>query len=343
MRTIMVGAAMLMMGMTGTVAMGQGRAAVPVIFDTDMGNDVDDALALAMLHAMESRGELKILAVTVTKGNEWAAPYCDLVNTFYGRPEIPIGMVRDGKTPESSPMIEVPANEKTASGAYVYPHRLLRGADAEDAVALLRRTLAGQADRSVVVIQVGFSTNLARLLETRPDSASALDGMELVRAKVKRLVVMAGNFKTGKPEFNLMKDVPAARELFAKWPTPIVASGFEIGLALPFPATAIETKFSYVEHHPMADAYRNYMKMPYDRPTWDLTAVLYAARPEAGYFSVSEPGTMAVGEDGSTVFTADAKGNVRYLILEPAKATGVLDALIELSSQAPDALRQHSK
>ena len=28
---------------------------VPLIFDTDMGNDVDDALALAMLHAFESR------------------------------------------------------------------------------------------------------------------------------------------------------------------------------------------------------------------------------------------------------------------------------------------------
>ena len=40
---------------------------VPVIFDTDMGNDVDDAIALAMLHALESRGESKLLAVTVTK------------------------------------------------------------------------------------------------------------------------------------------------------------------------------------------------------------------------------------------------------------------------------------
>lgn len=329
------------MWMGATVRLAQKP--VSVIFDTDMGNDVDDALALAMLHAMESRGEVKILAVTVTKGNEWAAPYCDLVDTFYGRPGIPIGMVRDGKTPESSPMIEVPANEKTASATYVYPHRLLSGANAEDAVPLLRRTLAAQADRSVVVIQVGFSTNLARLLETSADSASVYTGTELVRAKVNRLVLMGGNFKTGKPEFNLMKDVPAARELFAKWPTPIVASGFEIGLALPFPATAIETKFSYLEHHPVADAYRNYMKMPYDRPSWDLTAVLYAARPEAGYFSLSAPGTVTVGEDGSTIFTGDAKGNVRYLILEPAKASNVLDVLIELSSRAPDSLRHHSK
>jgi inosine-uridine nucleoside N-ribohydrolase len=333
---MMIGAAILLMGMAGTVSMGQGRAAVPAIFDTDMGNDIDDALALAMLHAMESRGEAKIVAVTVTKGNTWAAPYCDLVDAFYGRPEIPIGMVRDGATPESSPMIEVPANERTASGAYVYPHKLLRSEDAENAVTVLRRTLAAQADHVTVIVQVGFSTNLARLLATGADSYSALDGTALVRAKVARLVMMAGNFKTGKPEFNLMKDVPAARELFAKWPTPIVVSGFEIGVALPFPATAIETKFAYVEHHPVADAYRHYMKMPYDRPTWDLTAALYAVRPDGGYFDLSERGEVSVGENGTTKFTAGADGKVRYLILREEQKARVMEALIELASQRPD-------
>src|SRR5215475_12515339 len=74
-----------------------------IIFDTDIGNDVDDALALAMLHALESRGEAHLAAVTVTKDNRYAAPFIDLVDTFYGRPEIPIGMVRNGKTPEDSP------------------------------------------------------------------------------------------------------------------------------------------------------------------------------------------------------------------------------------------------
>src|SRR5689334_9393496 len=70
-----------------------------VIFDTDMGNDVDDALALAVLHALESRGECRLLAVTVTKDEPYAAPYVDVVNTFYGRPDIPIGVVRGGVTP----------------------------------------------------------------------------------------------------------------------------------------------------------------------------------------------------------------------------------------------------
>src|SRR5438876_1603917 len=73
---------------------------VPLIFDTDMGNDVDDALALAVLHALESRGECTLLAVTLTKDEPYAAPYVDIVNTFYGRPDIPIGVARSGITPE---------------------------------------------------------------------------------------------------------------------------------------------------------------------------------------------------------------------------------------------------
>src|SRR6202790_630328 len=101
-------------------------AQFPVIFDTDMGNDIDDALALALLHSLESRGECRIIAVTITKDNPWAAPYIDLVNTFYHRPEIPIGMVKaSGVTPEASAMIQVSAQRKRADGSFVYPHKIL--------------------------------------------------------------------------------------------------------------------------------------------------------------------------------------------------------------------------
>ena len=206
------------------------------------------------------------LAVTITKDNKWAAPYVDVVNTFYGRPEIPIGTVRNGKTPESNPMIQVPSERRRPDGSFVYPHRILDGAQAPEAVSLLRQTLAKQMDGSVVIVQVGFSTNLARLLETKADAASPDDGPTLVRKKVRLLSVMAGNFADGKSEFNLAKDVPAAVKLFRDWPTPIVVSGFEIGAALPFPAQRVEHDFAYVQDHPVAEAYRSYMKMPYDRP-----------------------------------------------------------------------------
>jgi len=309
--------------------------ATGIIFDTDMGNDIDDALALAMLHAFQNRHEVNLLAVTITKDNQWAAPYVDVVNTFYGRPEIPIGTVRNGKTPESNPMIQIPSERRRPDGSFVYPHRILEGAQAPEAVSLLRQTLSKQVDGSVVIVQVGFSTNLARLLETKADAVSPDDGPTLVRKKVRLLSVMAGNFANGQPEFNLAQDVPAAVKLFRDWPTPIVVSGFEVGMALPFPASRIEHDFVYVQDHPVAEAYRSYMKMPYDRPTWDLTSVLYAVRPDYGYFSVSPPGTIRVLPDGGSRFEPSASGNHRYLLLSDEQRARTLEAMIVLASQPP--------
>lgn len=299
---------------------------VPLIFDTDIGNDVDDALALAMLHAFQSRGEVRLLAVTITKDNRYAAPFVDLVNTFYGRPEIPIGVVRHGKTPGDSPMIRIPAERRNPDGSFVYPHRLTDGSTAADALEVLRRALSGAPDGSVVIVQVGFSTNLARLLASPEDT-------RLVARKVKLLSVMAGQFPLGPPEFNVKTDIPAAQKLFDSWPTPIVASGFEVGKALLFPATAVERDFSWVANHPVADAYRNYMRMPYDRPTWDLTAVLYAVRPDRGYFNLSAPGRITVDDNGQTHFTTAAGGKHRYLILTEAQKARALEALILLATQ----------
>src|SRR3954447_19478392 len=138
------------------LAAGAWAQAVPIIFDTDMGNDVDDALALAMLHALESRGECRLIGVTLTKDNPWAPVYVDLVNTFYGRGYIPVGMVKGGVTPENAKMIQVPSERRRADGSLVYPRRLASGAEAVEAVALLRRLLSAEKDGSVVVVLVGF-------------------------------------------------------------------------------------------------------------------------------------------------------------------------------------------
>jgi inosine-uridine nucleoside N-ribohydrolase len=299
-------------------------AATPlhVIFDTDMGNDIDDALALAMLHAFASRGEVELLAVTVSKGNPWAVEYIHLVDEYYGRGTIPVGLVHDGKTPED--------------GNYVRQVSELHGrhpnqAAVPDAVELLRKTLAGEKDGAVTLIQVGFSTNLARLLTSAPDRYSKLSGMELVKSKVRSLTVMAGNFAEPKPEFNVMIDIPAATKVFADWPTDIYISGFEVGLAVTYPAASIENDFP--QGNPVAEAYRAYDKMPYDRPSWDLTTVLYDLRPERGYFDVSPPGNVLVGPDGSTRFQPSAQGKRYLLRVSPVQAAMVRDACVWLASQ----------
>jgi purine nucleosidase len=309
-----------------------------LIFDTDIGNDVDDVLALGMIHSLQSRGACRLLAVTVTKDSDLAGPFVDAINTFYGFGDTPIGVVRPGKTPEPGKFLPM-ASEKRGD-AFRYPHDLLSNKDAPEAVALLRKTLAAQPDGSVSIAQVGFSTNLARLLDSKGDEASSLAGLELVRQKVKVLSIMAGAFTDigGNKhycEYNVVQDIANCRKLADEWPTPVVWSGFEIGIALPYPAESIIKDYGYVADHPLAEAYRRYEPPPHNRPTWDLTSVLYAVHPDRGYFDLSPPGRVIVEKDGFTVFEPASAGKHRYLKLTDAQRPRVLEALVQLSSQPP--------
>lgn len=321
--------------LSGNSLIGQEyREPVRVVFDTDMGNDIDDALALGVIHALQSRRECQLLAVTLSKDNQYSAPFCDLINTFYGRGEIPVGVVHDGKTPEDSRYTRETVGARDGAKPR-WPHTVAH-ASAPEAVSLLRQTLTAQPDHSVALVVVGFSTNIARLLHSKADEHSPLDGSELCRRKCRLLSMMAGMFSPDrKKEYNVFVDAPAARKVFADWPGEIVVSGYEIGQAITFPATAIENDFNYVPDHPLPFAYRLYQKMPYDRETWDLTSVLYAIRPDQGYFGLSEKGVVTVDADDVTQFAPSAAGRCRYLTVTPEQIARVREALILLASQPP--------
>ena len=311
---------------------------IPLIFDTDICGDCDDVLALGMIHALQSRGQCRLLAVTVSVQHPQAAPFVDAVNTFYKRGSIPIGAVGPGGVVEKSAFLSL-VDEKDAAGRSRYPHDL-DPKQVPAAVDLLRSTLAAQPDHSVVMIQVGFFTNLARLLESGPDAHSPLTGRALVDRKVRLLSLMAGAFQPigGDPhfrEYNVVRDVKSARTVADMWPTPMIYSGFEIGIALPYPASSIERDFTYARPHPLEDAYRRRNPPPHNRPTWDLTSVLEAVEPDRGYFDLSPKGKVQFAADGSTTFTADPSGRHQDLILRDAQKPRVLEALVQLSSQPP--------
>ncbi len=316
-------------------------APVKLIFDTDMGNDVDDLMALVMIHNLQKRGACDLLAVTITKDHPQAAAFVDAVNTLYGYPDVPIGVVRDGAAKEAG-KFNLLAAEKQADGSPRYPHDLKSGADAPEAVALLRQTLAAQPDGSVAIAQVGFFTNLARLLDSKPDSHSPLNGRELVARKVKVLSLMAGafqtvNWNTRHLEYNVKLDVPAAQKLAKEWPTPLVWSGFEIGVAAAFPHVVIEQDLNYLTHHPLKEAYVLYNPPPHDRPTWDPTSVLYAIHPDRGYFDLSPAGNVVVDADAGTVFrpSKDGKGRHRFLVMSPEQTERVREAIVQLCVEPP--------
>jgi inosine-uridine nucleoside N-ribohydrolase len=316
---------------SGLVRAGDSsREPVRIIFDTDMGNDVDDAMALAMLHALETRGECRVLAVTLTKNHPLSGPFVDALNTFYGRGEIPVGVRRVGGTNDE--VHYLPLAEQRDEGQLRYPHKL-DNATAPDAVELLRKTLAAQPDGTVVLVQVGFFYNFASLLDAPADR-------ELVQKKVRLLCLMGGSFQTIEGnrhflEYNVHSEILPAQKLARDWPTPTVWSGFEIGNALHYPAVSIERDFNYAPHHIIAEAYRLYQPPPHERPTWDLTAALYAVRPDRNYFDLSPPGRVTVEADGFTRFEPQENGRDRFLVLKPGQIERIREAFVELVSQPP--------
>ena len=67
-----------------------------IIFETDIGNDVDDALALDMLYKYIDEGDIDLLSIMINKEGTYPPEYTDIMNTWYGYPEIPVGIIHNG-------------------------------------------------------------------------------------------------------------------------------------------------------------------------------------------------------------------------------------------------------
>ena len=313
------------------------KAQQNVIFDTDMGNDVDDALAIDMLYKYHSSGKINLMAVMLNKEGKYPPMFIDLLNTWYGQPRLPIGVSnRDSLSiVAGANFTKVVVNEKNDKGKPLYKRSRKKYNKLPEAYKLYRRLLSKKPDHSVTIVSVGFSTNLARLLESVADEYSPLSGKELVAQKVDRLVVMAGHFEDSKyREYNVVNDIPSCQKVFAEWPTAIYASGFEIGLRIKYPAKSIENDFTWTPHHPITDAYKAYLPKIEDRPTWDLTAVLFAIDPGTR-FSVSPAGRITVTDEGCTLYSQDAQANRYYLKVTETQCNDILKYFLDMIPRNP--------
>lgn len=294
---------------------------VRVIFDTDIEFDVDDAGAVAVLHALADNGEAEILAMMVNSDTQWGAPALDALNTWYGRPDIPIGTLK--------PTDEYTGSDYNREVAEEFPRDLASGFDAPDATTLYRQVLAAQPDDSVVIASVGFLTNLAELLASPPDDISPLSGVELVRDKVRLLSAMAGWFPSGK-EFNITQEKAAGAAALNAWPGRAVFSGYEIGDSV-YTGAALA---GLPQDNPVRRAYEAYYAdddvEDWDRASWDQTAVYYAVRGGGGLFGLAgDTGSISVDPaDGSNTWDTAVDKDQNYL------TTVVPDSEIETAIEA---------
>jgi hypothetical protein len=148
----------------------------------------------------------------------------------------------------------------------------------------------------------------------------------MIALNVRYLAIAAGPW--------VAADLKAAQFLFDDWPTPIYAASPELGAAVRFPASCIEKDFAWSKAHPVADAYRAFQPMPYDAPTSAMDASLYAIRPKAGYFKLSDPGVFRASATG-VEWKPSAQGKHQLLLPDEAQTADVVKALTELASAQP--------
>ncbi|CAL1518462.1 nucleoside hydrolase [Chitinophaga sp. MM2321] len=298
-----------------------------IIFDSDIGPDYDDVGAIAILHVLEDMGETKILATVASNKYEGIAGILDVFNTYFKRPDIPIGVPKGAG-------VTLPDNQHwTDTLLAKYPHKIQRNDDVPDAVSIYRSVLAKEPDHSVTIVTVGFLTNLANLLNSPGDDISPLTGKELIEKKVKLLVSMAGKFPEGK-EFNVFKDAAASVIALENWPTKVIYSGFEIGekikTGLPI------TQNNSIQNSPVKDGFSiSIPQSPEDsagRMSWDETAVLVAVRGYEPYYTLKE-GKIKVAEDGSNTWDENGKG--QFYLVEKESPQKVQEIINQLMMQQP--------
>ena len=271
------------------------RKPVQLILDTDMSGDADDAGTLALLHALADRGECELLATIVNRADltKASAAAVDAINTYYGRPDIPIGTDKVGPTALQRTSLYTRALRDG------FPNDIGPDDQAPDALDIYRRVLAAQPDGSVTVCCVGAFSNLAELWRREP---------ALVRAKIRRVIVMGGQFPhAAKPETNIATHPEAARLVAAEWPAEMVWQGFEVGDAVLTGKGLKQTPAS----NPVRRAYelRLYGKRPAiegGQPSYDQAAALYAVRgTDPNLWQEERGGRVVIDETGLSRWVAD--------------------------------------
>ncbi len=288
------------------------------IVGTDWWTDCDDVAALRIMARMHKQGSIRLLGVCLDACMEDSAASLSAFLTSEGLPDLPIGLD--------------PLATDFGRRALMYQTRMakalhrLENADCEPAVTLYRRLLAA-SEEPVELVEIGYPQVLAALLQSTPDEYSPLDGETLVRGKVRKLWMMAGNWEHERGRENNFCRNARSRAggayVCAHWPTPITFLGWEVG------STVISGGKITDSEDLLGQAYAD-IGFSQGRSSWDPMLCLLACigdEGEAGYDIVR--GVASVDpESGDNTFVPSSDGRHCYVIKrhEDAYYANAIDA-----------------
>jgi inosine-uridine nucleoside N-ribohydrolase len=285
---------------------------VKMIIDTDFGGDADDLGALAMLNHFQNKGEVDLLAVMCWNVEKYAVSGIDAVNTYYGNPDIPIGLRKPG--------FHETAWNHTKVLADSLPHDATQD-NVPESTELYRKILS--ENDGVKIVTVGPLLNIKNLIDSEADQYSPLNGRDLISTKVTEFIIMGGNFPTSKDEWNFNGDMPGVTKyVIENLMVPITFLGAELGAEI----RTGEVFNDLPKNSPLYLGFYHFSKYApwmnhqfegkiYDNATFDQTAVLYAIRDGVGtYWSRITNGRCVPDSTGGNIWVEDEGSNQSYLV-----------------------------
>lgn len=284
-----------------------------IIIDTDLGFDCDDAGALAIANKLKNEGKIDILAVTHSVNKKIGCDAIKLINDYYGNPDIPVGgaaryalnvdefyeeYYAKFHYAESFPgWVEKPTFYKILNSLNLekYKNEVYRSAK-----EVIVDELEKSEDKGVTVLCIGQANNVADVLS---------ENAALFNQKVKRIVIMCGNFNDyeyeyrlgdmyWKGEFNVILDVKSMQKLFANKDLPVYVLDFNQG----FDVLSGEG-LSMQKDNPVRAAYiAHKVGQSLDMPSWDIMALMFASGKFDDMFSLGKKGAVSVDDNGKTTF-----------------------------------------
>ena len=208
----------------------RGMEPIPLLFDTDIGSDIDDAVALAYL-LRQPRCEL-LGITTVTGEPDKRAALADAIAQAAGRGEVPVHVGL------AAPLLAAPLQPQAAQ-AEVLAHRPHRAfGPRPTAIDFLRETIRARPGE-ITLLATGPFTNLAVLFALDPE----------IPALLKQLVVMGGVYYTRgydrtNAEWNIRNDPHAAAIVFNAPVPRLVAVGLDVTMQCRMPSGEVRERFA---------------------------------------------------------------------------------------------------
>lgn len=299
----------------------QKKEPVKMILGADFGSSTDDLFTLMMLHHYIDEGLVDLKGIVVNRMGDKNVGVVDIFNTYYGHADIPIGVERNGV---KNPRTFIPYNGicdlKGKDNKPMFERTITDPKKCLDAYKLYRKILSEAENHSIVLVEIGFSTALAQLMQSGADEYSSLSGQELVCQKVKGIYIQSGRFEQNDSlcGYNMRAASKESKIFYDMLPknVDLNMSPSMVGDGMNYLPEDVLADLADVEVNPIKAVYENY-KCDTGQRMWDSNCLVQAVLGDCQY-KLSPRGWVTFvdkGEESLMLFKEDKNGNARYQIV----------------------------